>query len=347
MLIEKTAWPQNKTCAAMISVNLDAEFFGKIYYPDVNVDEGDILRLGRTSLRYGLPKLLEVLDRYEVKATFFIPGAVVKRYPEAVASIVSAVSSQVYKKVISASADKIRDVAPLATGGETRIVGTRSTSIGEGEDALASGDDGLTRPLNVDDARYRTYCAEDDALDPALKRAHVRRHRKQRVKKQVLVVSVVSALLAIAVSVVCIQLATAGEGLGTKTQPIFAVKDTGSATTDEASHPSATKESQAKDSAQGQDSSDSSKDSTGPSSGSGKDSSSNTGSTSGSGDSDGSSDSGGDSSSSGSGDSSSGGSEGSGSTDAGTDGSSDGSSGTASSTGSQAQTGTVVFKSVA
>ena len=89
MLIEKTAWPQNKTCAAMISVNLDAEFFGKIYYPDVNVDEGDILRLGRTSLRYGLPKLLEVLDRYEVKATFFIPGAVVKRYPEAVASIVS------------------------------------------------------------------------------------------------------------------------------------------------------------------------------------------------------------------------------------------------------------------
>ena len=53
------------------------------------MDEGDILRLGRTSLRYGLPKLLEVLDRYEVKATFFIPGAVVKRYPEAVASIVS------------------------------------------------------------------------------------------------------------------------------------------------------------------------------------------------------------------------------------------------------------------
>lgn len=89
MLIEKTAWPQNKTCAAMISVNLDAEFFGKIYYPDVNVDEGDILRLGRTGIRFGLPKLLAVLERYGVKATFFIPGAVVKRYPEAVASIVA------------------------------------------------------------------------------------------------------------------------------------------------------------------------------------------------------------------------------------------------------------------
>lgn len=88
MLIEKTVWPQNKACAAMISVNLDAEFFGRIYYPDVNVDEGDILRLGRTGIRFGLPKLLAVLDRYGVKATFFIPGAVVKRYPEAVASIV-------------------------------------------------------------------------------------------------------------------------------------------------------------------------------------------------------------------------------------------------------------------
>lgn len=88
MLIEKTVWPQNKKCAVMISVNLDAEFFGKIYYPDINVDEGDILRLGRTSINYGLPKLLNVLNKYNVKATFFIPGAVVKRYPEAVASIV-------------------------------------------------------------------------------------------------------------------------------------------------------------------------------------------------------------------------------------------------------------------
>ena len=72
MLIEKTAWPSNKTCAAMISVNLDAEFFGKIYYPDVNVDEGDILRLGRTGIRFGLPKLLAVsythLDVYKRQA---------------------------------------------------------------------------------------------------------------------------------------------------------------------------------------------------------------------------------------------------------------------------------------
>ena len=75
MGIERIRWPQNKVCAAMISVNLDAEFFAKIYYPDVEVEEGDILRLGRTGIRFGLPHLLEVLDRYQLKATFFYSGA--------------------------------------------------------------------------------------------------------------------------------------------------------------------------------------------------------------------------------------------------------------------------------
>ena len=48
MLIERLVWPHGKVCAAMLSVNLDAEFFGRIYYPDVDVDSGDILSLGRT-----------------------------------------------------------------------------------------------------------------------------------------------------------------------------------------------------------------------------------------------------------------------------------------------------------
>lgn len=87
MEIERAVWPQGNVCAAMISVNLDAEFFGRIYYPGIDVDEGDFLRLGRTGIEFGLPHLLEALDRYGVKATFFIPGAVGKRYPGAVREI--------------------------------------------------------------------------------------------------------------------------------------------------------------------------------------------------------------------------------------------------------------------
>ena len=87
MLSEKIKWPSGCSCAVMISVNLDAEFFGKIYYPDVDVNEGDIFRLGQVSIRYGLPKLLETLEKYDVKATFFIPGEVARRYPDALKMI--------------------------------------------------------------------------------------------------------------------------------------------------------------------------------------------------------------------------------------------------------------------
>ena len=85
MLIERLVWPHGKVCAAMLSVNLDAEFFGRIYYPDVDVDSGDILSLGRTGMNFGLRHLLDAFDQAGVKATFFIPGEVARRYPEQVA----------------------------------------------------------------------------------------------------------------------------------------------------------------------------------------------------------------------------------------------------------------------
>ena len=33
-------WPEGKSCGVMVSVNLDAEFYGRIFYPDVDVDDG-------------------------------------------------------------------------------------------------------------------------------------------------------------------------------------------------------------------------------------------------------------------------------------------------------------------
>ncbi len=83
-MLEKTIWPNGKKYAAVISINLDAEYFGRMYYPNINIEEGDILNLGITSIKYGLPKVLDVLDRYGVKASFFVPGGVAKKYPEAV-----------------------------------------------------------------------------------------------------------------------------------------------------------------------------------------------------------------------------------------------------------------------
>ena len=76
MLIEKTAWPQNKTCAAMISVNLDAEFFWKRSTIRTSTwTRATFCAWGAPASAMGLPKLLEVLDRYEVKATVFYTGS--------------------------------------------------------------------------------------------------------------------------------------------------------------------------------------------------------------------------------------------------------------------------------
>lgn len=81
------AWPEGKSCAVLFSVNLDAEYYGRIFYPGIDVDGGDIMRLGKTGMEYGLPRLLDTLDSYGVKATFFIPGAVAERYPAQVKEI--------------------------------------------------------------------------------------------------------------------------------------------------------------------------------------------------------------------------------------------------------------------
>ena len=50
MLSRTFLWPQGYTSAAMISVNLDAEFYGRIFYPGIDVSEGDIQRLGWTGM---------------------------------------------------------------------------------------------------------------------------------------------------------------------------------------------------------------------------------------------------------------------------------------------------------
>ena len=75
MLSRTFLWPQGYTSAAMISVNLDAEFYGRIFYPGIDVSEGDIQRLGWTGMEYGLPHLLDCFREHGVRAHSSFPGA--------------------------------------------------------------------------------------------------------------------------------------------------------------------------------------------------------------------------------------------------------------------------------
>lgn len=89
MLKDRMKWPDGASCAAMITINLEAEYFAKMYYPDDDIDltGGEVAALGWEGMTFGLPKILDALDEWKVKATFFILGAVADRYPEAVKEI--------------------------------------------------------------------------------------------------------------------------------------------------------------------------------------------------------------------------------------------------------------------
>ncbi|MEG0323745.1 MAG: hypothetical protein RR547_11880 [Raoultibacter sp.] len=135
----------------------------------------------------------------------------------AVGSIVSAVASQLYKKFLSASADKIRDLSPTVslTGTSTQETDSSQESQPAGETALITrGVIRKTRTPNIDDPRL--------SEDITVRRAQLLRSRK-KTKRSVIAVSVVSALAAVVLSAFVINFATTGEGLGTKTAPLIGI----------------------------------------------------------------------------------------------------------------------------
>lgn len=81
-------WPNGANNAVMITVNLDAEYFAKPFVLDADLSEGASFEvMGRYGMEIGLPRLLDVLDQYYVKATFFVPGMVALKYPESIRKV--------------------------------------------------------------------------------------------------------------------------------------------------------------------------------------------------------------------------------------------------------------------
>lgn len=88
MSVKPVAWPNNTNCAAMITVNLDAEYFWLGMFPDC-ADRPKTLSMGQYGMNRGLERVLNVFDNFGIKATFFIPGRVAELYPEKVQEIVN------------------------------------------------------------------------------------------------------------------------------------------------------------------------------------------------------------------------------------------------------------------
>lgn len=86
MYSQRPQWPDGKVCAAMITVNLNAELFWLQLDPSC-VNMPKTLSLGQYGMTRGLDRVLEVLEQRGLKATFFVPGWVAEHYPEKIRAV--------------------------------------------------------------------------------------------------------------------------------------------------------------------------------------------------------------------------------------------------------------------
>ncbi|MDW5299778.1 MAG: polysaccharide deacetylase, partial [Sedimentibacter sp.] len=88
----KLVWPKGKKCAVMFSFDLD----GDTTWENGNRDfhDGDkyikSLSVGQYGPKRGVYNILDLLDKYNVKASFYVPGITAERHPDAVKAIVAA-----------------------------------------------------------------------------------------------------------------------------------------------------------------------------------------------------------------------------------------------------------------
>ena len=77
-------WPNNGRIAVMMAFDLDGESLWEANHTPI-----DTLNAPRGSYGpiQGMPRILNLLDKHGIPATFFVPGITAERYPEVVREI--------------------------------------------------------------------------------------------------------------------------------------------------------------------------------------------------------------------------------------------------------------------
>lgn len=79
----KFRWPNGAKCAVALSFEYDAESVEWGYSKNI---EG-AFDIGGFSPRFGVPRIIELLNKYTVKGTFFVPAWDAERYPDSIKEI--------------------------------------------------------------------------------------------------------------------------------------------------------------------------------------------------------------------------------------------------------------------
>lgn len=80
-------WPDGNRCALVLSFDFDAESAYVRRNPEAAATRLDGIEERRFGPRTGVPRILRLLERYQLPATFYVPAFTIEHYPEAVRSI--------------------------------------------------------------------------------------------------------------------------------------------------------------------------------------------------------------------------------------------------------------------
>jgi peptidoglycan/xylan/chitin deacetylase (PgdA/CDA1 family) len=128
-------WPGGNRVAVSLTFDVDAES-GFLGDSEKYARRLTTLSEGRYGVTRGLPRILALLARYDIRATFFVPGYTAELYPAAVAEIVGAGHEighhghlHLRNDLVSADEQRAeieRGLAALAAAGAPRPAGYRS-----------------------------------------------------------------------------------------------------------------------------------------------------------------------------------------------------------------------------
>ncbi len=76
-------WNNGKKCGVVLSFDFDAESM----WLSVQPTRPTLLSRGEYGARVGVPRILSLLDKYDIQATFFVPADTARRHPDVVREI--------------------------------------------------------------------------------------------------------------------------------------------------------------------------------------------------------------------------------------------------------------------